>query len=71
MGKSHVYQNSRKHYPVLAKGWGISQVWRKMTEVREEVEQEIWWQLKGGTSSFWFDNWTKQGALYYIEGNKV
>ncbi|KAH0650294.1 hypothetical protein KY284_030206 [Solanum tuberosum] len=31
------------------------------------MEHDIWWQIKGGGMSFWFDNWTKQGALYYIE----
>ncbi|KAG5631131.1 hypothetical protein H5410_002848 [Solanum commersonii] len=35
--------------------------------VREEVEHEIWWQIKSGKSNFWFDNWTQQGALYYTE----
>lgn len=24
-----------------------------------------------GNSSFWFDNWTKQGALYFIEGENA
>ncbi|KAH0776287.1 hypothetical protein KY290_007698 [Solanum tuberosum] len=40
-----------------------------MITVREEVEHDIWWQLKAGNSSFWFDNWTRQGALYYTEGD--
>ncbi|KAG5627592.1 hypothetical protein H5410_012810 [Solanum commersonii] len=38
-----------------------------MIKVREEVEHNIWWQAKAGNLSFWFDNWTKLGALYYIE----
>ncbi|KAK4731190.1 hypothetical protein R3W88_024178 [Solanum pinnatisectum] len=38
-----------------------------MVQIREEVEHNIWWQIKDGSSSFWYDNWTKQGALYYIE----
>uniref|UniRef100_M1BXK5 RNase H family protein n=1 Tax=Solanum tuberosum TaxID=4113 RepID=M1BXK5_SOLTU len=38
-----------------------------MMRIREEVEHEIWWQQKGGTASFWMDNWTKLGALYFIE----
>lgn len=43
-----------------------------MTDIREEVEHNIWWQLKGGNLIFWYDNWTKQGAVYYIEeGNAV
>ncbi|KAH0644798.1 hypothetical protein KY284_032682 [Solanum tuberosum] len=39
-----------------------------MVNIREEVEHEILWQIKAGNSSFWFDNWTRQGALYYTEG---
>ncbi|XP_049391451.1 uncharacterized protein LOC125855799 [Solanum stenotomum] len=57
----------KKHHPVLAKGTGASHAWRKMVEVREEVEREIWWQVMSGEASFWFDNWTKQGALYFLE----
>uniref|UniRef100_A0A0V0I4G5 Putative ovule protein n=1 Tax=Solanum chacoense TaxID=4108 RepID=A0A0V0I4G5_SOLCH len=42
-----------------------------MISVREEVKHNIWWQVKTGNSSFWFDNWTKQGALYFVEGDTV
>lgn len=30
------------------------------------MEHEVWWQVKTGTSNFWFDNWTMIGALYFI-----
>jgi len=40
-------------------------------EVREVVEHDIWWQLKAGNSSFWYDNWTKQGALLFTEGERA
>lgn len=40
-----------------------------MIQIREGVEHNIWWQIKTEEASFWFDNWTKQGALYYIEEN--
>lgn len=33
----------------------------------DEVEHNTWWQVKSATPSFWFDNWTKQGALYILE----
>lgn len=39
-----------------------------MIEIREEIKPVMWWQIKCGNSSFWFDNWTKSGALYYLEG---
>ncbi|XP_015169513.1 uncharacterized protein [Solanum tuberosum] len=61
----------KKHHPLIAKGTGASHVWRKMLEVTEEVDHYIWWQIKIGETSFWFDNWTKQGALYYIEDQNV
>ncbi|KAH0730009.1 hypothetical protein KY289_001197 [Solanum tuberosum] len=38
-----------------------------MIQIREEVEHNIWWQIRNGEESFWFDNLTKQGALYYLE----
>ncbi|WMV51941.1 hypothetical protein MTR67_045326 [Solanum verrucosum] len=58
----------KKRHPVLAVGTGASQAWRSMINGREEVEPYIWWQLKNGNSSFWFNNWTNFGALYYTEG---
>ncbi|XP_070018000.1 uncharacterized protein [Nicotiana sylvestris] len=45
--------------------WG-SHVWRQMLNAREEVEHEILWKLKSGTSNIWHENWTGLGALYHI-----
>ncbi|KAG5619664.1 hypothetical protein H5410_004882 [Solanum commersonii] len=53
----------KKRHPTVSRSVSASHVWKKMVAIREEVEHEIWWQLKACTSSFWFDNWTKQGAL--------
>lgn len=39
-----------------------------MIDIREEIEPSIWWQIKGD-SNFWFDNWTRCEALYYLEGD--
>lgn len=58
----------KKLHPTIGRNYGSSHVWNKMLEMRKEVEREIWWQLKSGISSFWYDNWTKQGALYFTEG---
>lgn len=52
---------------MITSGFGASQVWRKMIQTRDMVEQNIWWQLKAGTSSLWFDNCTKLGVFYFIE----
>lgn len=48
-------------------GKGASCVWNKLIKVKDEVEHEIWWQIKSGPVNFWLDNWTKLGALYFLE----
>lgn len=58
----------KKFHPLLNKEIRALHVWRKMIAIREEVDHLIWWQVTVGNSSFWYDNWTKQGALYYVEG---
>lgn len=55
-----------KKYPVLAEGRNGSHTWRKMILVREVVEHLICWKPKQDNSSFWFENWTRLGALYFI-----
>ncbi|MDV3181121.1 MAG: hypothetical protein Q8830_02715 [Candidatus Phytoplasma australasiaticum] len=40
-----------------------------MQSIREDLEPFIWWQIKAGNSNFWFDNWTRMGALYFAEGD--
>uniref|UniRef100_M1BM57 Reverse transcriptase n=1 Tax=Solanum tuberosum TaxID=4113 RepID=M1BM57_SOLTU len=57
----------KKFHPLMVKSVGASHAWKKMIQVRDEIEHDIWWQIKAGEVSFWFDNWTKLGALYYIE----
>ncbi|XP_059288925.1 uncharacterized protein LOC132042393 [Lycium ferocissimum] len=37
-----------------------------MVNIRDAVEPQIFWYLRNGTSSFWYENWTRLGALYYI-----
>uniref|UniRef100_M1D5L9 RNA-directed DNA polymerase (Reverse transcriptase) n=1 Tax=Solanum tuberosum TaxID=4113 RepID=M1D5L9_SOLTU len=61
----------KKRHPIVSRSVGATHVWKKMVAIREEVEHEIWWQLKAGTSSFWFDNLTKQGTLFYTEGESA
>lgn len=60
----------KKQHSLLAESKGASHVWKKMVEVKEEVEHNIWWQIGSGEVSFWFDNWTKQGALYLTENQR-
>lgn len=60
----------KKDHPCIARALGGSQVWKKMIEIREEVEHEIGWKLKARNSSFWIDNWTPQLSLYFIEDNR-
>lgn len=61
----------KKLHPTVVRSSGSSHVWRKLLEIREEVEHDIWWQIKARNSSFWFDNWTKQGALFFTEGENA
>lgn len=39
-----------------------------MISIREGVEYLIWWKVTIGNLSFWYNNWIKQDALYYVEG---
>ncbi|XP_059289496.1 uncharacterized protein LOC132043021 [Lycium ferocissimum] len=57
----------KKLHPVIAHAKGASSIWRKLIIVRELVEHQIWWQVKKGDSSFWFDNWKNLGALYHVK----
>lgn len=57
----------KKLHPSISLSRGGSCIWMKMTETTEEVDHDIWWQIKSGTSSFLFDNWTKLGDLYFLE----
>ncbi|XP_070045157.1 uncharacterized protein LOC142163852 [Nicotiana tabacum] len=43
-----------------------SHIWRKMLECRDEIEHKIVWKPRMGSSLFWFDNWTRLGALYFV-----
>ncbi|XP_060190705.1 uncharacterized protein LOC132619966 [Lycium barbarum] len=45
---------------------GGSQNWKMMLDARDNIEQEIWWEIRSGTANVWYDNWTKIGALYYV-----
>ncbi|KAG5585746.1 hypothetical protein H5410_046180 [Solanum commersonii] len=44
-------------------GWGASHVWRKII-IRDELEHNIWWHIKAGSPSFWFNNLIRMGDLY-------
>ncbi|XP_060194987.1 uncharacterized protein LOC132624185 [Lycium barbarum] len=53
----------KRQIPTLV-GWkGGSQLWKKMLEARDDIEHAIWWEPRNGSSSFWFDNWTRIGPL--------
>lgn len=59
-----------KKHPVMAMRTR-SHIWRSMLAIRDEVEPFIWWKVKEGNFSFWFDNWTMLGALYYTKGDQA
>lgn len=62
-----MWNKYRKWHPTKATDYDRSHVWKGLTKIREEVEHQIWWQLRSGEISFWYDNWTRMGALYYLE----
>ncbi|XP_060200410.1 uncharacterized protein LOC132628664 [Lycium barbarum] len=36
------------------------------TRIRSQMENNITWQIGQGQVSFWFNNWTREGALYKL-----
>ncbi|XP_070054663.1 uncharacterized protein [Nicotiana tomentosiformis] len=56
----------KKEPPTVVRFRGGSHVWRQMLNAREEVEHEIVWELKSGTTNIWHENWTGLGALYHV-----
>ncbi|XP_075095490.1 uncharacterized protein LOC142173745 [Nicotiana tabacum] len=56
----------KKEPPTVVRFRGGSHVWRQMLNAREEVEHEIVWELKSGTTNIWHENWTGFGALYHV-----
>jgi len=54
----------KKQMPSLVQWkWG-SQLWKNMSMNKDIIEQHLWWEPRGGTSSIWFDNWTRLGPLF-------
>ncbi|XP_075091889.1 uncharacterized protein LOC142172035 [Nicotiana tabacum] len=56
----------KKEVPTLVHFRGGPHVWRQILNGREEVEHEIVWELKTGTTNIWHENWTGLGALYHV-----
>lgn len=36
--------------------------------MKDIIEYQIWWQLKSGNASFWYNNWAGVGSLYHASG---
>ncbi|XP_059288169.1 uncharacterized protein LOC132041474 [Lycium ferocissimum] len=53
----------KRKIPTLVQWKGGSQLWKNMLEVRDAIEQDIWWEPRDGSGNFWYDNWTKLGLL--------
>ncbi|XP_059295437.1 uncharacterized protein LOC132048767 [Lycium ferocissimum] len=62
MGNKYLKKNNQ----VLVPWKQGSLLWRKMLEARDHMDHHIWWQLRMGSSLFWFDNWTGAGPLYFL-----
>ncbi|MCD9637681.1 hypothetical protein HAX54_021093, partial [Datura stramonium] len=39
-------------------------VWKNMLLNRDNIDQYILWEPKGGTSTIWYDNWSNLGPLH-------
>lgn len=55
----------KRYRPQVVEWNGGSQIWKAMLQARDFFDQKIRWEIKGGHTSVWFDNWTQLGALYY------
>ncbi|XP_075099054.1 uncharacterized protein LOC142175943 [Nicotiana tabacum] len=56
----------KKELPIVVKFRGGSHVRRRMLEAREEVDHEILWEMKRGSTNVWHENWTGLRALYHV-----
>ncbi|XP_019251272.1 PREDICTED: uncharacterized protein LOC109230201 [Nicotiana attenuata] len=56
----------KKLNPIVVPWRKGSHIWRKMLQCRDDIEHQILWQPKMGSSLFWFENWTGLGALYFV-----
>ncbi|XP_059310971.1 uncharacterized protein LOC132062414 [Lycium ferocissimum] len=54
----------KRFRPNVVQWKGGSQTWKMMLQARDEMEHGIWWEPKNRSSSIWFDNWSKLGALH-------
>ncbi|XP_060192601.1 uncharacterized protein LOC132622089 [Lycium barbarum] len=53
--------------PIIRKIVGVhSQNWRSLGKVKNQLEDNIVWQIGQGRVSFWYDNWLGEGALYKL-----
>lgn len=55
----------KRHKPQVVEWKGGSQTWKLMLEARDMIDQEIWWEIRCGHSSVWYDNWTQLGSMHY------
>lgn len=46
-----------------------TQIWKKILQARDLVKHQIYWKIKEGNSSLWFDNWIREGDLYNLVQN--
>ncbi|XP_059281366.1 uncharacterized protein LOC132035065 [Lycium ferocissimum] len=56
----------KKNNPILVPWNEGLYIWRKMLQVRDLIDHQTWWQLRIGSSLFWFDNWIGLGPLYFL-----
>lgn len=56
----------KRHIPTSVQWKGGSQLGKKMLEVRDEIEKDIWWKCQTWFANIQFENWTGLGPLYQV-----
>jgi len=54
----------KKKHSVIAQDFGVSQIWRKILQIKEKIEYNTYWKIKKGGASFYFDNWTNLAYIF-------
>ncbi|XP_060211776.1 uncharacterized protein LOC132639339 [Lycium barbarum] len=62
-GKSRNWSSWDKMKPTEVQWKGGSQVWKRILEARDQVDQQIWWEPRNGACDVWEDNWTNLGSI--------
>ena len=49
---------------IVTDSLGCSLTWKRMLHAQDVVEDHMAWQLRDGSTDFWYNNWLLTGPLY-------